>query len=101
MLKNQHNHKIQRVRSGIKVTGGDTEGEFLWLVSLSDLMILLFVFFVVLFSFSYQNMSSQALERASQIIRGEQTPTDMTKRAKKKSPKGWQGVINEIRAMNH
>ena len=32
----------------------EDSGEFLWLTSLSDLMILLFVFFVMLFSFTYK-----------------------------------------------
>lgn len=39
------------------------EGEFLWLISLSDLMMLLFVFFVVMFSFSFQKLS--ATDRAA------------------------------------
>ncbi len=36
-------------------------GEFLWLVSLSDLMILLFVTFVVLFSFAYKKLKDANL----------------------------------------
>jgi len=39
-----------------------SDGEFLWLISLSDLMILLFVFFVVMFSFSYQRLSTNDQE---------------------------------------
>lgn len=46
------------------------EGEFLWLVSLSDLMILLFVFFVVLFSFSFKNMSASELIEAVAVLNG-------------------------------
>lgn len=32
-------------------------GEFLWLISLSDLMILLFIFFVTLYAFAYQKLN--------------------------------------------
>lgn len=51
------------------------DGEFLWLVSLSDLMILLFVFFIVLFSFSYQKMSSRDFEKISGKFSGEERNT--------------------------
>jgi chemotaxis protein MotB len=34
----------------------EDSGEFLWLMSLSDLMILLFILFVVLYSFSYKKL---------------------------------------------
>lgn len=44
------------------------EGEFLWLVSLSDLMILLFVFFVTLFSFAYQKMGSADFKKIAEAI---------------------------------
>lgn len=44
----------------------ENEGEFLWLVSLSDLMILLFVFFVVLFSFSFKKMDSSDFQKISE-----------------------------------
>lgn len=47
------------------------DGEFLWLVSLSDLMILLFVFFVVLFSFSFKNMSASDLIEAVAVFNGD------------------------------
>ena len=47
------------------------ENEFLWLISLSDLMILLFVFFVVLFSFSAKKMSVRDFAQAAAIFRGE------------------------------
>lgn len=53
------------------------DGEFLWLVSLSDLMILLFVFFVVLFSFSYKKMSASDLIEAVAVFNGDvDTPID-------------------------
>lgn len=50
------------------------EGEFLWLVSLSDLMILLFVFFVVLFSFSYKKMSAADLARMAAVLANQSVP---------------------------
>lgn len=53
------------------------DGEFLWLVSLSDLMILLFVFFVVLFSFSYKKMTASDLIEAVALFNGNtDTPLD-------------------------
>ena len=53
------------------------DGEFLWLVSLSDLMILLFVFFVVLFSFSFQKMGAGELSQALSVLKGDtRTPID-------------------------
>jgi chemotaxis protein MotB len=39
------------------------EGEFIWLISLSDLMMLLFVFFVVLFSFTFRKLSASDFQR--------------------------------------
>lgn len=39
-----------KTRSGTESSTAAADGEFLWLVSLSDLMILLFVFFVALFA---------------------------------------------------
>ena len=54
--------------------GGDDE--FLWLVSLSDLMILLFVFFVVLYSFAGKNMKQQDFLRISASLRHEAAPKD-------------------------
>ena len=44
------------------------EGEFLWLVSLSDLMILLFVFFVVLFSYSYSKMGADDFRSILRVL---------------------------------
>lgn len=49
------------------------EGEFLWLISLSDLMILLFVFFVVLFSFAYQKMDAKDFREISSKISGKES----------------------------
>jgi chemotaxis protein MotB len=62
-----------------------SEGEFLWLVSLSDLMILLFVFFVTLFSFSYNKMTPSDWEQMSQVLSGQKpeevvTPLDETQK---------------------
>jgi len=51
----------------------DGEGEFLWLVSLSDLMILLFVFFVVLFSFAAQKLTASDLKEAAAVLKGVST----------------------------
>lgn len=54
-------------------------GEFLWLISLSDLMMLLFIFFVVMFSFSYKQMKSAEFSKLAAMIRHEpipQTPID-------------------------
>lgn len=50
------------------------EGEFLWLMSLSDLMILLFIFFVVMFSFSYKRMTKQDVEEITALLRNEKPP---------------------------
>jgi len=47
-------------------------GEFLWLVSLSDLMILLFILFVVLFSFTYKKMKQSDFQRAAASLRNEE-----------------------------
>lgn len=44
--------QTHKERARKKPATASHDGEFLWLVSLSDLMILLFVFFVVLFSFN-------------------------------------------------
>lgn len=48
----------------------DNDGEFLWLVSLSDLMILLFVFFVVLFSFYYKKAQTTDISDLSATLSG-------------------------------
>lgn len=54
------------------------DSEFIWLVSLSDLMILLFVFFVVLFSFSFQEVSQVEFKKAMAAMNGSEfkTPID-------------------------
>lgn len=54
------------------------DSEFLWLVSLSDLMILLFVFFVVLFSFSFRELSGVEFKKAMAAMNGKEfrTPID-------------------------
>lgn len=57
----------------------DNEGEFLWLISLSDLMMLLFVFFVVLFSFSYQKLSSKDFQKMNAVIKGEKIENSLDK----------------------
>ncbi len=49
----------------------DSEGEFLWLVSLSDLMILLFVFFVTLFSMTYKKLSTRELDKIATAVTGQ------------------------------
>ena len=45
------------------------DGEFLWLVSLSDLMILLFVTFVVLFAFTYKKLKDAGLLNPQEFMR--------------------------------
>lgn len=54
--------------------GGDSEAEFLWLVSLSDLMILLFIFFVVLFSFTAKKASKADYQEMAATLRNEAPP---------------------------
>lgn len=63
----------------LKFATDHSTGEFLWLVSLSDLMILLFVFFVVIFSFTYQRMGKQDFQKIAQILTNQEkmtTPLD-------------------------
>ncbi|MGE4233687.1 MAG: flagellar motor protein MotB [Bacteriovoracia bacterium] len=55
------------------------DGEFLWLVSFSDLLLLLFVFFVVLFTFAYQKMGQTDFETIAQTFNGK-------KKEKKETP---------------
>jgi chemotaxis protein MotB len=50
------------------------EGEFLWLVSLSDMLILLFVFFVVMVSISYKKIRKSDFESFAASLRHEQPP---------------------------
>lgn len=78
------------------------DGEFLWLVSLSDLMILLFVFFVVLFSFSYKKMSASDLIEAVAMFNGDtDTPIDEIEEELKAAlaEKGIKGLL-DIREEN-
>jgi chemotaxis protein MotB len=50
------------------------DGEFLWLVSLSDLMILLFVFFVVMFSFAAKKLKQADLKQMVAEITNKPAP---------------------------
>lgn len=52
------------------------DDEFLWLMSLSDLMILLFIFFVVLFSFSQTKLQETDVKRILATLRNEKDPLD-------------------------
>lgn len=58
-----------------------SDGEFLWLMSLSDLMMLLFVFFVVLFSFSAKKLNAVEFENIQKAFANpnslEGTPLDL------------------------
>lgn len=45
--------------------------EFLWLISLSDLMILLFIFFVVLYSFSNKKMNQTNVAKVLAVFKNE------------------------------
>ena len=45
--------------------------EFLWLISLSDLMILLFIFFVVLYSFSAKKMNQSDVAKVLSVFKNE------------------------------
>lgn len=49
-------------------------GEFLWLMSLSDLMILLFILFVVLFSFAYKKMKQADVQRMVATLTNRKMP---------------------------
>lgn len=65
------------------MSDGGGDDEFLWLVSLSDLMILLFIFFVLLFSFTYRKISALDMARIAEIMRtGKEleTPADKLKK---------------------
>lgn len=50
--------------------------EFLWLMSLSDLMILLFIFFVVMFSFTQGKLQQSDMQRIVASLRNEADPLD-------------------------
>jgi chemotaxis protein MotB len=59
---------------GTKVRKPPESGEFLWLVSLSDLMILLFIFFVVMFSFTYKKINRNDFREMVAEVRHEAPP---------------------------
>lgn len=54
----------------------DGEDEFLWLISLSDLMILLFIFFVVLFAFTRNKLNQNDLAKVVAALKNKQPPPD-------------------------
>lgn len=54
----------------------EDSGEFLWLTSLSDLMILLFVFFVMLFSFTYKKVKQSDFKEIVATIQNKPKPVD-------------------------
>src|SRR4051812_29196898 len=49
-------------------------GEFLWLMSLSDLMILLFIFFVVMFSLTHKKMKEADVKRVLAVLGNRKLP---------------------------
>ncbi len=51
-------------------------GEFLWLTSLSDLMILLFILFVVLYSFSAKKLKDHDFKQIVATLRNEPPPVN-------------------------
>lgn len=59
-------------------------GEFLWLTSLSDLMILLFIFFVVLFSFTHNKLKQADIQRIVATFRNQPQPPNPMDEIKKK-----------------
>lgn len=52
------------------------EDDFLWLISLSDLMILLFIFFVVLFAFTRNKLNQQDFAKIVATLRNKKPPQD-------------------------
>lgn len=52
----------------------DGDDDFLWLVSLSDLMILLFIFFVVMFAFTHSKLKQSDIQRILASLRNEKMP---------------------------
>ena len=79
----------------------ENDGEFLWLVSLSDLMILLFVFFVVLFSVSYKKVTQVEFQQTMAVIAGEKNfkkPLDDVQKtiAAEVVKRGLQGMVDVI-----
>lgn len=61
--------------------------EFLWLISLSDLMILLFIFFVVLFSFTKGKLKENDMKRIVATLKQEPLPPDPVDKIKEKLEK--------------
>jgi chemotaxis protein MotB len=61
--------------------------EFLWLISLSDLMILLFIFFVVLFSFTKGKLKDSDMKRIVATLKQEPLPPDPVDKVKEKLDK--------------
>ena len=70
-----------RKRQPLKMKPAEND-EFLWLISLSDLMILLFIFFVVLFAFTRTKIKESDLLRIVATLRNDQTidPMDQIKK---------------------
>ena len=62
----------------------EDSGEFLWLVSLSDLMILLFLFFVVMFSFTHKKFQKADVERIVAMLRNRKPPESPVDKMKNK-----------------
>lgn len=52
----------------------DGDDEFLWLISLSDLMILLFIFFVVMFAFTHSKLKQHDIQKILASLRNEKLP---------------------------
>lgn len=76
----------------------DDPGEFLWLTSLSDLMILLFVFFVLLFSFTYKKVKQSDFKEIVATIQNKPKPPDPVKMMEQDF-KNWvdtQNLSNQI-----
>ncbi len=81
--------------------GGDDE--FLWLISLSDLMILLFIFFVVLYSFAAKTVKAVDMIRLAETMRTgkvPEMPSDVLKKrldefTKKENLSEMIDVVNE------
>lgn len=65
----------------------DGDDEFLWLVSLSDLMILLFIFFVVLFAFSREKLQQSDMAKIVASLRSQAPPPDPVAKIKEQLEK--------------
>ena len=66
--------------------------EFLWLISLSDLMMLLFILFVMLFSIAYSKIKSADFQRAVQAIRQEKIAPNPMEETREKLEKWVQSL---------